>query len=130
MQLSGRERNERVFPDKTDGQSIALYLGLKVVENRSVAVFCGRKDTASNLCKKIVDAYNRGLNLTQPLEYSNKEEVNRLRYLYERHFGKDAIATQSAALGIFAHHGNTPHGIRLAVEYAMKEGFAKFVICT
>ena len=130
LQLSGRERNERVFPDKTDGQSIALYLGLKVVENRSVAVFCGRKDTASNLCKKIVDAYNRGLNLTQPLEYSNKEEVNRLRYLYERHFGKDAIATQSAALGIFAHHGNTPHGIRLAVEYAMKEGFAKFVICT
>lgn len=33
-------------------------------------------------------------------------------------------------MGAFTHHGNTPHGVRLAVEHAIKEGFGKFVLCT
>lgn len=33
-------------------------------------------------------------------------------------------------VGIFAHHGNTPHGIRLAVEHAMRFESIRFVICT
>jgi hypothetical protein len=28
-------------------------------------------------------------------------------------------------LGIFSHHGNTPQGIRLSVEIAVKEALAK-----
>jgi Tfp pilus assembly protein PilF len=45
---------------------------------------------------------------------------------------QEALAdfTQAAALGIFAHHADTPHGLRLSIEHAMKEGLAKFVICT
>ena len=130
LQLRGREWKQRVFPKKTDGQSIALFLGLKTVHNGSVAVFCGRKSTASIMCKKVVDAYNRGLTFPKPIEFSNQEEVRRLQFLHECNLGADATVTQSASIGIFAHHGNTPHGIRLAVEHAMKEGHIKFVICT
>ncbi len=130
LQLRGRERRERLFPDKTDGQDVALYLGLKIASKGSVAIFCGRKSTATKLCEKVVDAYSRGLSFRKPVEYSNQDEVERLHFLHERNLGFEAIASKSAALGVFAHHGNTPQGIRLAVEYAMKEGLAKFVICT
>ena len=50
-----RERTDRFFPEKTDGQAIALYLGLKLVPNGSIAVFCGKKSTAASVCEKAVD---------------------------------------------------------------------------
>ena len=125
-----RERKDRFFPEKTDGQAIALYLGLKLVPNGSIAVFCGRKSTAASVCEKAVDIIERGAPLALPSEFSNPQEVERLTHLHVENLGADAPASQSAAHGIFSHHGNTPHGIRLAVEYAMREDFVRFVVCT
>jgi hypothetical protein len=130
LNLRPRERTQRMFPEKTDGHSIALYLGLKLVRNGPVAVFCGTKPAAASLCERAVDVYNRGLPIPAPSEASDRDEVRRLAYLHERNLGSDATATRSASLGVFAHHGNIPHGIRLAVEHAMKEGMARFVVCT
>jgi len=125
-----RERTDRFFPEKSDGQAIALYLGLKLVSNGSIAVFCGRKSTAASICEKAVDIIERGAPLSLPLEFSIPQEVERLTYLHVKNLGADAPASQSAAHGIFSHHSNTPHGIRLAVEYAMREGLVRFVVCT
>jgi Superfamily II helicase len=130
LNLLPGERTEKVFPIRNDGQSIALFLGLKLARKGAIAVFCGRKTSAESLCKKVVEAYAKGLNLTPPVEFSNHSEVERLVYLYERNLGADSTATSCARLGIFSHHGNTPHGIRLAVEHAMKYRNARFVICT
>jgi POLQ-like helicase len=125
-----RERKDRFFPDRTDGQSIALYLGLKLIANGSIAVFCGRKDTAASICEKAVDCIERGIPFDSPDKYSDKNEVNRLAHLYNLNLGEDASATQSARFGIFSHHGNIPHGIRLAVENAMRDDLIRFVVCT
>lgn len=130
LNLKGKERKEREFPNKEDGQTIALFLGLKLVANGSIAIFCGRKDSAENLCEKVVDAYDRGLTIRKPIEFSDKDEAKRLWYLYSRNLGDEAAATRSAYLGVFTHHGNMPHGIRLAVEHAMKNARVGFVICT
>jgi POLQ-like helicase len=130
LELKGKERKKRIFPSKDDGQAIALFLGLKLAGNGSVAIFCGRKSTAANLSEKVVDIFDRNVILPKPVSFSDQTEVSRLHYLYDCNLGKKASSTQSAALGIFTHHGNTPHGIRIAVEHSMKEGLAKFVICT
>ena len=61
---------------------------------------------------------------------SNVAEVEKLRALCEVELGAGASTTRAAALGIFAHHADTPQGIRLSIEHAMKEGLAKFVVCT
>ena len=58
------------------------------------------------------------------------KEVERLTHLHVENLGADAPASQSAAHGIFSHHGNTPHGIRLAVEHAMRDDLVRFVVCT
>ena len=125
-----RERTDRFFPEKTDGQAIALYLGLKLVPNGSIAVFCGRKSTAASVCEKAVDIIERGAPLALPSDFSDAQEVERLTHLHVENLGADAPASQSAAHGIFSHHGNTPHGIRLSVEHAMREDLVRFVVCT
>lgn len=130
LNLIGRERKKRLFPDREDGQSVALYLALTLVGKGAVAIFCGTKPSAVSVCTRAVEAYIRGLDIPYPAEYSDKEEVSRLTYLYERNLGSNSSATKCAGMGVYSHHANTPHGVKLAVEYAMKEGLAKFVVCT
>jgi superfamily II DNA/RNA helicase len=130
LNLKGKETKKRFFPDRNDGHTIALFLGLKLITNGSIAIFCGRKPTVASLCEKIVYAYDRGLTINPPFEISDQKEVERLTHLYASNLGDEAIPTRSARLGIFTHHGDTPQGIRLSVEHAMKTGKVKFVICT
>lgn len=130
LQRRKGEKKDRVFPERSDGQAVALLLGLKLVKNGAVAIFCGRKPTAANLCEKAVDIFERQVALKTPAAYSNTTETGKLHYLHVQNLGEDAAATRSAAIGIFSHHGNTPHGIRLSVEHAMRQGLAQFVICT
>ncbi|CAM4160439.1 DEAD/DEAH box helicase [Bacillus paranthracis] len=130
LQLKGRETTERFFPIKNDSSTVSLFLGLKLISNGSVAIFCGKKDNVSSLCDKVVEAYERGLALKTPFELSEKNEIRKLHWLYHGHLGSQASVTKSAKLGILTHHGNIPSGIRLAVEHSIKEGLSKFVICT
>ena len=130
LALRGKERNPRLFPERDDSKSISLYLGLKVVHNGGVAIFCGTKISASAYCEHVVDVFSRGLPMNTPASISNKEEIHKLVYLYECNLGSDVYSTRSAALGVLTHHANVPHGIRIAVEHSLKEGLAKFVICT
>ncbi|MEL7614535.1 DEAD/DEAH box helicase [Vreelandella titanicae] len=134
------ERTERFFPEQAlkpngkpnpdFGKTVALYLGLKLASNGSIAIFCGRKSTAAGICEKAVDIIERGAPLALPSDFSDAQEVARLTYLHIENLGADAPASQSAAYGIFSHHGNTPHGIRLAVERAMRDNLVRFVVCT
>ncbi len=130
LALRPRETKARRFPEKGDGQSVALYLGLTLVRNGAIAIFCGRKDTATGLCEALVDVAGRGLEMQMPVVFSDGPEVARLAYLYERNLGTATAAARAARIGVFTHHGNTPHGVRLAVEHAIKEGLGKFVLCT
>src|SRR5690606_6967258 len=105
-------------------------LGLKLVPNGSVAIFCGRKDQIPNICTRATEAFQRGLLMAPPSHYSSIQELEKLHYLYSANLGSDASATECARLGILTHHGNTPTGLRLSVEYALQKGLARFVICT
>lgn len=125
-----RERLKQVFPDRNDGRTVGLHLGLKLVQNGGVAIFCGTKTSATTLCQKVVDVYERNLPIPKPVTFCQEQEIAKLHFLYECNLGSEAYATRSAEFGVLAHHANIPHGIRLAVEHSLKEGQAKFVICT
>jgi helicase len=102
-----RERNIKRFPEKNGGD-VGLFLGLHVVSNGSVAIFCGRKDSAAKLCRRVVDIYERGVPYDEPYKVSNRREVEKLRDLSEAHLGAGASATRAAALGsspiMLIHH--------------------------
>ncbi len=126
----GREQKDRHFPERDDGQAIALYLGIKLAPNGSIAIFCGKKSTATSICEKAVEFIDRGIPLPLPQEFSDRREVERLHYLHVANLRTEASASMSTEHGIFSHHGNTPHGIRLSVEHAMRENLVRFVVCT
>lgn len=130
LSKKNKETIIRVFPDKLNGKSIALYLGIKLARNGCVAIFCGAKTTVMSLCENIIDLHNRNYQATFPLEYSNLSEIKKLTHLHSQHFGPEYVATKSATLGVFAHSSNTPQGIRLAIEYASQKNLIKFIICT
>ncbi len=125
-----RERTDRYFPTMESG-SIALYLGLRLLENGGVAIYAGRKASAAKVVKEAVEqTFRRGISLEPPSTYSDPEEIRRFVNLYTKNFGADAYLTEGAALGIFAHHGNTPQGIRVAIEYAMRQRLIRLIVCT
>ena len=129
-----RERADRQFPDRGDESSIALYLGLKLVAQGAIAVFCGRKSTVTKLCEMLSDAYRHKLALPPPSEIEEnaaaQSEIEKLNNLVRRYYGNEGAIPHCAEMGVFTHHGATPSGIRLAVEHAMKESLVKMVICT
>lgn len=133
--LRANER-DRVFPerdrpqDHSESTEVGLYLGLHLVPNGSVALFCGQKDTVTKLCRRAVEIFARKVDLPQPLKQSDPEQVAKIAALCASQLGAQSTTAEAAALGIFGHHANTPHGIRLAIEHAMKVGHAKFVVCT
>ena len=120
----------KYFPNPKEGKEIAIFLGLKLVSKGAVAIFCGRKDTASGLCELAAERFSRNLPLAAPVEFSDHDEILKLIYLINKNLGSESPAAISARIGIFSHHGNTPHGIRLAVEHAMRNERIRFVICT
>lgn len=125
-----RQKKDRFFPEKNDPNDIALYLGLKLVPEGAVAIFCGRKDTATSFAKRVVEIYDLNLGIAPPAVVSNQEELRRLNVLFTENYGQNSVFTRSALLGVFVHHGATPQGIRLSIEYAMQKGLVKFVACT
>lgn len=115
LQLRGRERTPRMFPQKGDDawKDVSLYLGIRLAPSGAVAVFCGRKDTASGLAERAVEVYQRGFDLPAPAQVSDANEIQRLTSLATKHFGAESMVTKAAALGIFVHHGTTPQGFWL-----------------
>ena len=52
------ERTDRYFPDSASND-VALYLGIRLVSQGAVAIFCGRKDTASGIASRAVEVFER-----------------------------------------------------------------------
>jgi hypothetical protein len=123
-------KNGQSFPQKDNGNSIALYLGLKLVQNGGIAIFCGSKLSVSSMANKLLEISNDGFPLEIPNLIPNANEVKRLYNLHIRNLGDDFLASRSAQKGVFLHHRDIPHGIRIAVEYAMHKKLISFIICT
>lgn len=131
--LSRKPREkQRKFPEKGKeaAKDVSLYLGISLVPQGAVAVFCGKKDTAEGMAKRIVEVYARNYLRAAPNNFSDQDEISSMAALLGKHFGQESNLFKAAELGCFVHHGNTPHGIRLAVEYGMQKSLLKFVICT
>lgn len=124
-----RERKDRFFPQKNDSNSISLYLGKKLVNQGGVAIFCGQKRSIKNLCDQVNDLLERQYSFDNIINHSNSNEISKIYNLYKANLGETSY-TSAAKIGILTHHRTIPQGIRLSVENAMKEAYAKFVICT
>lgn len=135
LNKQGKEKKDRIFPAQDqrglyNPAHIALLLGCRLANKGGVAIFAGRKDSVRIMAENIVDAIKRGLSVPLPFESADEEELKRLIIYTKRIYGEESAYANAAELGIFVHHGNTPTGMRLSVEYALQEQKINFVICT
>ena len=132
LQKRSSKEKARYFPERAETQStdVSLYLGIRLAGSGAVAIFCGRKSTARSIASRVTEIYQRGYTLAAPATFADQGEVARLKRLIDEHYGSESDVSKAAALGVFLHHGNTPQGLRLAVEHAMQCGLIKFVACT
>lgn len=130
LQLRGRETRERSFPTQDSPTQIALALTCKLVRVGTVAIFTGRKDTAANILSELVDAFERGLALEKPSEFSNEDELNKLINFIGSVLGTNSTYYKASKIGLFAHHGSIPQGLRLSIEYSLSKDLIKAVVCT
>ena len=125
-----REKKDRYFPTDESG-STALYLALRLLGNGGVAIYAGKKTSAAKIVRDAVEeVFRRGISLDPPSSLCEPNELRRFVHLYSQNFGEESYLTKAASLGIFAHHGNTPQGIRLAVEHAMRQRHIRLIVCT
>ena len=124
------KENARVFPVRTNTSSISAYLGLKLCHQGPVALFCGTKKSVGSICKILIDAFKRELQLPFPKDSSDEAELEKIAFLAAQHFGKGTVFTNAIKLGILPHSSNVPNGIRVSVEWAMEKNKAILVVCT
>lgn len=136
LTLRNRETARRFFPAKAaDGvyepNHVAIFLGCKLSSQGLSAIFTGRKDSALNIAKDLVDAYEREWQMTKPIDHTDQRpEADKLINYIERVLGPDSIQAKAARIGVLIHHGSTPHGLRLSIELALQRMRFKSVICT
>lgn len=132
------KKNEkpRFFPSvnfqkaKVEHNDIAIYLAIKLNHNGGVAIFCGRKDTADSVLRRILEIKDRGVDISSFSEYAVDEEHKKIARLIKENYGQKNIYYEAALEGIFTHHRGISDGIRIATEYAMKKSLIRCIVCT
>lgn len=131
-----KNEKQRFFPSvnfqtaKVEYNDIAIYLALKLNHNGGVAIFCGRKDTADGVLRRIIDIKDRGIDISSFREHVADNEHQKIARLIKENYGQENIYYESALKGIFAHHRGISNGIRIATEYAMKKNLIRCIVCT
>ncbi len=131
-----KNEKRRFFPSvnfqtaKVEYNDIAIYLALKLNHNGGVAIFCGRKDTADGVLRRIIDIKNRGIDISSFREHVADNEHQKIAQLIKENYGQENIYYETALKGIFAHHRGISNGIRISTEYAMKKNLIRCIVCT
>ena len=118
LELLGKERKPKVFPELKNANDISIYYGIKLIKNGGVAIFCGRKDTVNVVLRRFIDLNNRKYDLSDFLENSDRFEVEKIGNLIGKNIGYDSVEYTWSQLGVFSHHSGIPMGLRIAIEYA------------
>lgn len=124
------ERSSRIFPDDKNSNDIAVYYGLNLCTNGATLIFCGKRDSANVILRRIIELEKRKYNISNLLSTSNVQEVNKLSNLINSNYGKENIYYEASSLGVFTHHAGISNGIKISVEYAMKNNLLNFLVCT
>ncbi|MFR1723474.1 DEAD/DEAH box helicase [Emergencia timonensis] len=127
-----RERKQRFFPDLSSNKAsidIAIFNAIKLC-NEGVAIYVGRQQTIKTVLERFLDLNDRKFELSALTEGINIGEANKLSNFIKEYYGEDHCYAKAAYLGVLPHSASVPSGIKLAVEYAIKNRHIKCVVCT
>lgn len=131
-----KNEKDRIFPQvdfehfKVKHNDMAIFLANKLHSNGGVAIFCGKKNTVDSVLDRIMEIEKRGVDISSFISNIKGSEHIKIANLIKENYGDDNVYFIASQKGIFAHHGGISSGIRISVEFAMKEDLIRCVVCT
>lgn len=127
----GRETKRRFFPDSNVNWDIGIYYSIKLITKGSVAIYCPKKNNVNSIIERFIDLERRDISLSDFADRCDNNEHLKIASLILEHYGDTSIAIYQAALrGILGHYSTIPNGVKVSMEYALKNGLVNCVICT
>lgn len=132
LQLRGRERNPRFFPDFSGNQArdLAIYYANRLLPNGACAIYVPRKASIPPILNRLKELAQRGADLSNLRSSILGDEKRKLFKLISMHYGKSNIISPCIDVGVLPHYGALQGSIGQAVEYEVEHGHAKCIICT
>lgn len=129
LKKKSKERKDRFFPENSS-TDIAIFNTLKLCRNGGVAIYVGRQSSIITVMKKIIELNSREFDLSPFLADVDSVQLEKLSNFFSEYYGSENIYTKCSRLGVVAHSSNIPNGLKLAVEYALKQKHIQIVVCT
>lgn len=129
LKLFSKLEKYKKFPED-DPKDLSLYYGIKLCNNGGVAIYVNRTASVNTVMKKVLELKRREYDVDKIIENSDLKEIEKLHNLIKTHYGDKHEFSSSSLLGVFPHYSTLANGIKLAVEYAIKNNMIRFVICT
>ena len=130
LRLLGNERNPRKFPDLTKPNEVALYLTFVLCNKGNVAIYVKKPINIKTVIEKLVDLDRRSYDITRLLNGADEEELTRIANLISRHYGESHYLKKGIERGLAGHHSKLENGIKISVEYALRENKISAIVCT
>lgn len=125
-----RERSDKFFPNIMNASDVAIYNAVKLCSNGGVAIYIGQQRSMKTIFNRILDLNKRNYDLSPLKEHTSQEELDKLKLFFEKYYGPECYYTKASELGILPHSSNIQNGVKLAVEYSIKQKYASCVVCT
>ena len=128
IKTNSREK-DRFFPKK-DSTDVAIYNALKLCKNGGVAIYIGKQKSIVTVLKRIMELQAREVDFSPFLVNVDKIQLEKLSNFFSEYYGIENIYTKCSKIGVVPHSSNIPNGIKLAIEYALKQKYIQIVVCT
>ncbi len=121
-----------IFPDLSKGIDVALYLACKLSNNENCsAIYVSKPQQIFTLSKNIVKLKKKKYNLLDNLYFNSNCVANKkILNLAQMHYGGSSEFVQMIEMGFFPHFGDLENGLRLSIEYEIRNHNIQCVICT
>ena len=121
-----------IFPEKGKPYDVALFLACRLCNAKNcAAIYVNQPKSVFSISKTIMKLNKEGYEpLKNILVYSNIESTKKIYNLAVQHFGDEHDFVQIMALGIFPHFGDLENGLRVSIEYEIRQQNVICVICT
>lgn len=109
--------------------AVSAATALKSLPLGGVALFATQKTTVMALAEEVLKQ-TKALSFPKPRDHANAEYISNLREYFDFLFGNEYLVTNAIEAGVLIHHGDLPQSVREKIERAIRDGKAKFVVCT
>ena len=124
------DRGIKIFPDLSGNYDVAIYYALKLSPNGGIAIYLNQQRLFKSVYNRIIDLMERKVDFSNLSIHSDVEEINRLSSFISEYYGEEHYYTKVSSIGIMPHSAILQNGIKIAVEYAMRENMVSCVVCT